>query len=544
MELIDKFNLSKDTKKVSKKEVETRVAQAIKALEESDLVKLEEAKHRVYNKEMRDYERISVDLNIYIAEKVRSGFHIYRVDKEKGELQELNYNLVTREFTYRRNFHKRAVNKANIDKVLEGYDATEFFNQVAYNGEEQSMWTFLYKRLSCMGNEQVYMLHRFLYRMMSYGTLEILWKLDVPEEFIASVATSIHQVLSDGYFHRQIAEGLSKESLLQKYPLIYGTKPKDIFGLPTVLWKEIVAGNITYNQWVNLMNKKPKLGANKEARKKWDKKLATLVNLVKITQEFEEQYGIPRIKGVLSAESGDILSADEHTYKDYTDEDGLHIQWEENQDVSAYALSQMYNINYTRLIRYLYFELVVDQGYNIARGGGWNGGMGSTYRDYLRMSRQTQVEPNKFPKNLKTVHDVIQANLKAIQTELTEEDMKVLKEKWHDLADFKMSKSEYVLEAPTCLDDIVAEGSRMHHCVASYVPSVAKGLTNIIFLRNPSNKRDRGATIEIRKNRIVQARCVSNAQVNAEMKKFLDKYARTKNISYGSFKRVETPEVG
>ena len=540
MELIDKFNLSKDTKKVSKKEVETRVAQAIKALEESDLVKLDIVTHQKFSKERKEWYKEEVDLNIYIAEKIRSGFHIYRVNKEEGELQELNYNLITREFTYRRNFHKRAVNKTNIDRVLSGYGATGFLIQVAYNEEEEKMWTFLYRRLSCMRNEQVNMINRFLYRMMDYGTLEVLWKLGVPHEFISSVAVSIHDTIANKYFSfEEIKERKTKEELLEIYPLIFGTKPKDIFGVPAVLWKEIVAGNITYSDWDNIRRKKPNINATKEIKKNWDRQLATLVNLVKTVHEFEEQYGIPRIKGILGAESRDILDADEYTYKDYTEEGVLHLQWEENMGISAYAQSQIYNINYTRLIRYLYFELVVDQGFEFLAGSGR-----SLYRDYLRMSRQTQVEPNKFPKNLKTVHDIVQANLKAIKTELTKEDMEALKNKWADLADFKMKKSVYTLEAPTCLDDIVTEGTRMHHCVASYVPSVAKGLTNILFLRNQVNQRDRGATVEIRNNRIVQARGISNAQVNSEMREFLDKYARTKNISYGSFKRVETPEVG
>ena len=46
---------------------------------------------------------------------------------------------------------------------------------------------------------------------------------------------------------------------------------------------------------------------------------------------------------------------------------------------------------------------------------------------------------------------------------------------------------DYTIVVPTCGQDIVTEGERMHHCVGSYVQQVVENSTYICFVRNKAN---------------------------------------------------------
>lgn len=69
---------------------------------------------------------------------------------------------------------------------------------------------------------------------------------------------------------------------------------------------------------------------------------------------------------------------------------------------------------------------------------------------------------------------------------------------------YEYENDEFAVRVPKSTDEIREEGSLLHHCVAGYADSHAKGTTNILFLRRRSDEQTPFYTIEIRDNRVVQ----------------------------------------
>lgn len=109
------------------------------------------------------------------------------------------------------------------------------------------------------------------------------------------------------------------------------------------------------------------------------------------------------------------------------------------------------------------------------------------YSDYLTM--MTTMERSSamklFPKSqdeLIALHDVATALYKVNVTKVQQEKFKKNLEKVKDLK-YEAKDVDFIIKVPEKPEDIVIEGSELHHCVASYVPKIANGMTNIVFVR-------------------------------------------------------------
>lgn len=76
--------------------------------------------------------------------------------------------------------------------------------------------------------------------------------------------------------------------------------------------------------------------------------------------------------------------------------------------------------------------------------------------------------------------------------------------------------------------DLIKEGRRMHHCVASYAYSCSHGVSHIFTMFNV-NENER-YTIEVKNYRIVQCRGIYNKMPNNTAKSVINKWARDHNI--------------
>ena len=66
----------------------------------------------------------------------------------------------------------------------------------------------------------------------------------------------------------------------------------------------------------------------------------------------------------------------------------------------------------------------------------------------------------------------------------------------HNLRDY--DKQKELIRTIYGTDDIVNEGRYLHHCVGSYVNTVIKGATKILFFRNNDNIDKPLITLEVR----------------------------------------------
>ena len=93
-------------------------------------------------------------------------------------------------------------------------------------------------------------------------------------------------------------------------------------------------------------------------------------------------------------------------------------------------------------------------------------------------------------------------------------------------------KDEYCVVTPKKCDDIKNEGTELNHCVGSYIDSVLQGRTQIVFMRSSDNPEQSLVTLEIRSRSIQQARGYSNREVSEEEAKWLEGYAKAKNLTW------------
>lgn len=180
------------------------------------------------------------------------------------------------------------------------------------------------------------------------------------------------------------------------------------------------------------------------------------------------------------------------------------------------------------------------------------------YRDYLKMMRDMErnkqiskmlvtnptLDPltvgyvgfgriEKYPKFLRTRHDIVQKNYSVWENEVDEKT-------FYDMVKrgFEYKWGKYQIVVPKTSADVRNEGTALHHCVASYVSRIMDGTTQIVFLREESDESL--VTVEIRANAIVQARGYANRNIDDAEEKWLKTFARAKNLNYKDVKRDET----
>ena len=151
-----------------------------------------------------------------------------------------------------------------------------------------------------------------------------------------------------------------------------------------------------------------------------------------------------------------------------------------------------------------------------------------TYMDYLHMCcRQTYNMKDKsvlFPKNCATAHDREAERIQKIN------DAQKNKAFGMAYAGFArkavLSNEELQIVCPKRVNDLVAEGRTLHHCVGSYIDRVAEGRCLIVFVRRVEEPKKPYVTVEVRDGKIAQIHGDHNSDPTEEVKKFVDLWSR------------------
>lgn len=130
-----------------------------------------------------------------------------------------------------------------------------------------------------------------------------------------------------------------------------------------------------------------------------------------------------------------------------------------------------------------------------------------TYRDYLNLLSLLDVpltsKSTLLPKNLKEAHD--KASERFTFANNAEKQAKY-QERFQDLIKLNMEIGDFKFVIPEQLEEIVAEGEHLHHCVGSYTDKVLKGETLIVFIRSKENFNESLYTMEVKNGRVLQIR--------------------------------------
>ena len=147
--------------------------------------------------------------------------------------------------------------------------------------------------------------------------------------------------------------------------------------------------------------------------------------------------------------------------------------------------------------------------------------------DYIQMAKDLEYDLSEdtvfLPKDLKARHDAAAQTIKLKRNEIL---MKKYKRRYKKLCQmYEFTDGEFTIVVPATMDDIIAEGRAMHHCVGNYANRHANGETTILFLRKNEQPDQPYGTIEmsvIDKARVFQLRGYRNNDVpKKESKQFI-----------------------
>jgi len=148
------------------------------------------------------------------------------------------------------------------------------------------------------------------------------------------------------------------------------------------------------------------------------------------------------------------------------------------------------------------------------------------YHDYIIMCVHMNIEYDKYPRYLHTMHDIMAKNHSIYVSYESEKQYNTIKQ---EVAAYEYGDKHYCVIVPETIDTIIGEGKALCHCVSSYIDKVLEKKTCIMFMRNTSDPKTPLVTIEIQDNRIVQAKGHSNRGPAPEEQVFLNKYTKYLN---------------
>lgn len=159
------------------------------------------------------------------------------------------------------------------------------------------------------------------------------------------------------------------------------------------------------------------------------------------------------------------------------------------------------------------------------------------YIDYMRMCRSHNLYPyGKFPKAIQVAHDTMMIYDK----EKTEAQRAALRETGFKNAvesnrykNLIYSIGDYEFLIPRQADDLVKESYQMRNCVRSYIESVARGTTYIVFLRKKERLASSFVTIEVYGTyKLGQVKGRANSTITSDIADIVMKWCDEKNINY------------
>lgn len=206
-----------------------------------------------------------------------------------------------------------------------------------------------------------------------------------------------------------------------------------------------------------------------------------------------------------------------------------------NNSINALGETEIKYLNNYNLCNYEalknVYEIINEKFDKVSRYLEKNDSTISDYYDYLKNLKELHITINKksaFPDNFWKAHDEVvveyakeKAKLKDIQNKEKEIKYKEIKEKsiYQPLI-----INDLLIRLPESLEEIKIEGILQNNCVNSYVNRILDKQTNVLFGRKVSRPDIPYITIEIKDNRVLQARYKGNINCTAEDTKTIESY--------------------
>ena len=150
------------------------------------------------------------------------------------------------------------------------------------------------------------------------------------------------------------------------------------------------------------------------------------------------------------------------------------------------------------------------------------------YLDYIKMVKELGYDLSDknilYPSNFMEEHDRLSLQYEIINNPNLNKQIKSLS----NFLDFNIYEdSNYLIFPARSLESMIEEGSSQHNCLRTYISKYSSGNCQIYFMRKKNNSDKSFVTIEVKNNKIVQARAKFNEEPQDEIMKILRKWEMT-----------------
>lgn len=145
--------------------------------------------------------------------------------------------------------------------------------------------------------------------------------------------------------------------------------------------------------------------------------------------------------------------------------------------------------------------------------------------DYARMMSEISEKFEKYPRHFLTTHKIACRNYERLKQQFDEEKFKARIDRT-----LECKFGDYSFIYPASTDEIKEEAVSQNNCVASYIKDVINGDCHILFLRKSDEPDKSLVTIEVRGNKIVQARRRFNESITIKEQEIVDKWNNKYNL--------------
>jgi hypothetical protein len=180
-----------------------------------------------------------------------------------------------------------------------------------------------------------------------------------------------------------------------------------------------------------------------------------------------------------------------------------------------------------RLMQYLTHDVAVYQG--IERPGeAWQ-----ILKDYRKMCQDMDIAPKLCPKSLKLQHDMAKRNYRLCLDEIERKKFvdATAGDNYKKL-NWTSSNSDWTVVIPNEPNDMVEEGRRQSHCVASYISDVISGKFRVCFLRKTEEPDKPVLTLTVDEDDCcLYYKGFDNREATEEEKKILAEWAKSRKLT-------------
>ena len=192
-------------------------------------------------------------------------------------------------------------------------------------------------------------------------------------------------------------------------------------------------------------------------------------------------------------------------------------------DVFRYMTAEKF-MNYMNAQFPIYCESHPNNGYRDPTMGT----LVTMYVDYLHMCRRQAYDMKDksvlFPKNCTAAHNREAERIQKINDAQKNKAFCMAYIGFAKKAALSNKKLQIV--CPKRANDLVDEGKALHHCVGSYIDSVAEGKCLIVFVRRVEEPKKPYVTLEVRDGKIAQIHGDRNSEPTEEVQKFVELWSR------------------